>query len=66
MLTNTFKAEVIDTYYDHRGQDNIPLSLFAFDFWQNTKYTYRDVDDVNSHEVKANDEQMDKALAKMY
>lgn len=66
MLTNIFKAEVVDTYYDHRGQDNTPIALFAFDFWQNTKYTYRGVDDVNSHEVKANEEQMDKALAKMY
>ncbi|OCA85263.1 hypothetical protein [Pseudobacillus wudalianchiensis] len=66
MLTNIFKAEVVDTYHDHRGQDNTPIALFAFDFWQNTKYTYRGVDDVNSHEVKANEEQMDKALAKMY
>ena len=66
MLTNIFKAEVVDTYYDHQGQDNTPIALFAFDFWQNTKFTYGGVDDVNSYEVKANEEQMDKALAKMY
>ncbi|WP_338749874.1 hypothetical protein [Bacillus sp. FJAT-52991] len=65
MLTNIFKAEVVDTFYDVKEQDNTPMALFAFDFWQNTKYTYRGVDDVNSHEVKANEEQMDKALAKM-
>lgn len=42
------------------------LSSLLLTFWQNTKYTYRGVDDVNSHKVKANEEQMDKTLTKRY
>ncbi|MGG3798024.1 hypothetical protein [Metabacillus fastidiosus] len=65
MLTNIFKSEVVDVSYDKKGQGNTPIALFAFDFWQNTKYTYRGVDEIDSHEVKANEYQMNKSLAKM-
>ncbi|MGC8230868.1 hypothetical protein ACP2W0_17920 [Pseudobacillus badius] len=64
MLTNLFKARVVDTHYNHQGQKNTPIALFALDFWQNTKYTYQRILDADSHEVQANEEQMDKALAK--
>ncbi|MBD8067769.1 hypothetical protein [Bacillus sp. PS06] len=60
MLTNLFKAGVVEKYYDDSGQ--YPLDSFAFDFVQNTKYTYRGVDAVDSESVKNNEEQMKKAL----
>ncbi|MGG3890086.1 excalibur calcium-binding domain-containing protein [Metabacillus fastidiosus] len=63
MLQNIFKSEVIGNFYDDK--DRKPMDEFAFDFWQNTKYTYRGVDDVNGHEVKANEDQMNKSLTKM-
>ncbi|WP_018391814.1 hypothetical protein [Bacillus sp. 37MA] len=63
MLENIFKSEVIDVYY--RNSPQVPIGDFAFDFWQNTKYVYRGVDTVDSDPVKANEEQMNKALAKM-
>lgn len=63
MLSNIFKSEVVEVHYDDEAQESI--DSFAFDFWQNTKYVYRGVDTVDSEPVKANEEQMDKALAKM-
>jgi hypothetical protein len=61
MLGNIFKAQVVEQYYNN-GE---PVKDFAFDFWQNSKYTYRGVDSPDSTPVKANEDQMDKALAKM-
>ena len=61
MLSNIFRANVIQRSYD----DNAPVSKFAFDFEQNTKYTYRGADAVDSESVKSNESQMDKSLAKM-
>lgn len=63
MLSNIFKSEVVEVHYEDEAQE--PIDSFAFDFWQNTKYVYRSVDTVDSEPVKANEEQMDKALAKM-
>ncbi len=62
MLKNIFRANVINNYI---GKVNTPLNDFAFDFYQNTKYLYRGVDTVDSAAVRANERQMDKALAKM-
>jgi hypothetical protein len=63
MLANVFKANVVNRYYDDKLQ--LPIDEFAFDFWQNTKYTYRGVDTLDSAAVKSNERQMNKALAKM-
>lgn len=63
MLTNIFKAAVIDKQYDDKEQS--PIDHFAFDFLQNTKYTYRGVDAVDSTAVKANERQMKRSLDKM-
>ncbi|MBH8600509.1 hypothetical protein [Thermoactinomyces sp. CICC 23799] len=63
MLTNIFKADVVNRQYHDKYQ--VPIDEFAFDFWQNTKYVYRGVDDVDSQAVKANERQMKKALKKM-
>lgn len=62
MLSNIFRANVINKFY---GQVNTPINTFAFDFFQNTKYTYRGVDTVDSSAVRSNERQMDKALNKM-
>ena len=62
MLSNIFRANVINKFY---GQVNTPINSFAFDFFQNTKYTYRGVDTVDSSAVRSNERQMDKALNKM-
>jgi hypothetical protein len=61
MLGNIFKAQVVEQYY----YEGVPMKDFAFDFWQNSKYTYRGVDAPDSTPVKSNEEQMDKALAEM-
>ncbi len=63
MLTNIFKATVVERQHDDKDQQ--PIDNFAFDFLQNTKYTYRGVDAVDSEAVKSNEEQMNKALSKM-
>lgn len=63
MLINIFKSEVVDVHYDDEAQE--PIDSFAFDFWQNSKYVYRGVDTIDSEPVKANEEQMDKALAEI-
>jgi hypothetical protein len=59
MLSNVFRANVIQKFYD----ESAPINKFAFDFEQNTKYTYLGVDAVDSESVKANESQMDKMLA---
>jgi hypothetical protein len=60
MLTNIFKSVVVEKYYDDEALQ--PIDKFAFDFYQNTKYTYRGADAVDSDSVKSNENQMDKAL----
>ncbi|MBM7579985.1 hypothetical protein [Jeotgalibacillus terrae] len=60
MLKNLFKAQVVESFYDDSEQ--LPEDKFAFDFIQNTKYTYRGVDAVDSESVLANESQMDKTL----
>ncbi|MER1959160.1 MAG: hypothetical protein ABS942_17390 [Solibacillus sp.] len=62
MVGNIFRANVINIFY---GQVNSPINDFAFDFYQNTKYTYRGVDAVDSDAVRSNERQMDKALEKI-
>ena len=63
MLTNLFKSMVIESNYE--DSESIPIDKFSFDFLQNTKYTYRGVDAVDSTAVKSNEEQMQKSLAEM-
>ncbi|EJS72891.1 hypothetical protein [Bacillus cereus] len=60
MLTNIFKSQVVD-----RNASEKPLKDFAFDFWQNSKYNYRGVENATSSATQANERQMDKALSKM-
>ncbi|MDC2863800.1 hypothetical protein [Bacillus sp. BP-3] len=60
MLTNIFKSQVVE-----RNTKEKAIKDFAFDFWQNSKYTYRGVDKTTSEATLANERQMDKALAKM-
>lgn len=61
MLTNIFKAAVIENYYDDAEQ--LPLDSFAYDFLQNSKYNYRKVDTMLSESTISNEKQMDEALA---
>lgn len=56
MLTNILKS-----YYVEKNSDGA-LKDFAFDYFQNMKYTYRGVDTVDSEAVKSNEKQMNKAL----
>ncbi|MBK5471455.1 hypothetical protein JFU54_13080 [Bacillus sp. TH19] len=60
MLTNIFKSQVVDKKASEK-----PLKDFAFDFWQNSKYNYRGVENATSSATQANERQMDKALNKM-
>lgn len=62
MISNIFRANVINRYY---GKVKSPINDFAFDFYQNTKYTYRGVDAIDSDAVRSNERQMDKVLNKM-
>lgn len=62
MLTNIFKSSVIVSGYEDKNE---PMPSFAFDFLQNSKYTYRGADAVDSESVKANEDQMEKALEEM-
>ncbi|TKI50557.1 hypothetical protein [Lysinibacillus tabacifolii] len=59
MLTNIFKS-----YFVEKNSEGA-LKDFAFDYFQNMKYTYRSVDAVDSEAVKSNEKQMNKALEKM-
>lgn len=63
MLTNIFKSTVVERNYDDKKE--VPIDAFAFDFLQNTKYTYRGADAVDSQSVKSNESQMNKSLQKM-
>ncbi|PRT25100.1 hypothetical protein [Bacillus wiedmannii] len=60
MLTNIFKSQIVD-----KNAPEKPIKDFAFDFWQNTKYNYRGVENTTSSATQANERQMDKALSKM-
>lgn len=60
-LENMFRAAVVERHYDDKEQKAI--DAFAFDYLQNLKYVYRGVDKPDSEAVKANEAQMDKALA---
>ncbi|TPV44908.1 hypothetical protein [Bacillus dicomae] len=60
MLTNIFKSQVVDGNASEK-----PLKDFAFDFWQNSKYNYRGVENASSSATQANERQMDKSLSKM-
>ncbi|HDR6268915.1 TPA: hypothetical protein QCU37_006118 [Bacillus cereus] len=60
MLSNIFKSQVVD-----KNTSEKPLKNFAFDFWQNSKYNYRGVENTTSSATQANERQMDKALNKM-
>ena len=62
MLSNIFRANVINRFY---GEVQSPINNFSFDFYQNTKYTYRGVDTLDSSAVRSNERQMDKALKQM-
>lgn len=61
MLENIFKSLVVERHYN-KGE---PMKDFAFDFYQNSKYTYRGVDAPDSTPVKSNEDQMKKNLKKM-
>lgn len=63
MLTNIFKSTVVDRSHDDKKSE--PIDAFAQDFLQNTKYTYRGAETVDSQSVKSNEEQMKKSLQKM-
>ncbi|WP_242312064.1 hypothetical protein [Bacillus cereus group sp. BfR-BA-01331] len=60
MLNNLFKSQVVD-----KNASDKNLKDFAFDFWQNSKYNYRGVENATSSATQANERQMDKALSKM-
>lgn len=59
MLSNIFKS-----YYVEKNSEGA-LKDFAFDYFQNMKYTYRGVDTVDSEAVKSNEEQMNEAIKKI-
>lgn len=64
MLTNIFKALLVERYYaDNTGSN--PYADFAFDFMQNTRDVYRGNQAVGDEVTQANERQMDKSLAKM-
>lgn len=56
MLSNIFKS-----YYVEKNSEGA-LKDFAFDYFQNMKYTYRGADTVDSEAVKSNEEQMNEAI----
>ncbi|MNC14938.1 hypothetical protein D3C75_627300 [compost metagenome] len=53
MLTNIFKSVLVEKHAQNKH-----LKDFAYNFYQNTKYTYRGVDAVDSDSVISNEEQM--------
>ncbi len=61
MLSNIFKSQVVEEYYEEGN----PIKDFAFDFWQNSKYNYRGVENSTSGSTISNEQQMDKALEKI-
>lgn len=60
MLGNIFKSQVVEQNSQEQMMRN-----FAFDFFQNSKYNYRGVENMNSEPTLANERQMDKALNEM-
>lgn len=63
MLTNLFKCSVVESFYD--DQEQKPIDKFAYDFFQNTNYTYRGSMTAESEEIKLNEEQMNKLLSEI-
>lgn len=59
MMTMIFKSAIVEKFTDDAN-----IKSFAWDFYQNMKYTYRG-EATDSNEIKANEEQMNKALEKM-
>lgn len=57
-------ANILKSYFVEKNSDGA-LKDFAFDYFQNMKYTYRGVDTVDSEAVKSNEDKMNKALEKM-
>ncbi|MGE7789859.1 hypothetical protein [Lysinibacillus sp. NPDC096259] len=60
MLENIFKAYVVNRYY---GEEETPINDFVFGFYQNVNYTFKGLESINSHAIKYNERQMNKALA---
>lgn len=60
MLGNIFKGYVVNRYY---GEEETPINDFVFGFYQNSNYTFKGLESTNSHAIKYNERQMDKALA---
>jgi len=59
MLGNIFKAYVVNRYY---GEEETPINDFVFGFYQNSNYTFKGLESINSNAIKYNERQMDKAL----
>lgn len=59
MMTMIFKSAIVEKFTEDAN-----IKSFAWDFYQNMKYTYRG-EATDSDDVKANEEQMNKALDKM-
>lgn len=60
MLTNIFESVLVEKHAQNKYLKN-----FAQDFYQNTKYTYRGADTVDSESVISNEEQMIEALSQI-
>lgn len=61
MLTKIFVSGVYNDYY--YGNDDYWYEYgFVFDYHQNTKYTYRGIDEVEGGDVAINEESMDETL----
>lgn len=58
MLSNIFRSVVVNRSIE----ESQPISEFAYDFYQNSKYVYRGADTADSDSVKSNEEQMNKSL----
>ncbi|QUL57703.1 hypothetical protein KDC22_15190 [Paenibacillus tritici] len=61
MLTNLFKSRVVEQNHT----EGEAIKEFAFDFYQNTKYTFRGAETVDSDAVQSNEAQMDKVLSEI-
>lgn len=64
MLTNIFKAIIVDRYYSREGEIN-PYSNFAFSFLKNTRDLYLGLQAVGDETTKYNEQKMEKALAEI-
>lgn len=62
-LRNIFKSDVILRYYKNDPKN--PMAKYAMNFWQNSKYNYRGVENMTSESTLINEKQMDKALEEM-